>query len=134
VQSRAERRPGFSLLEAVVAMAIVGITAVSALAAVASEMRTAERARTALEADALATFQLTRFNMLTAEELQFLPDSIAQGTFDPPFDSYSWVTTAEAVVDEEYLHRVSLSIVWAGGSRTVRTMLYRIPATGAIAR
>jgi len=47
-RSRLGNRPGISLLEAVVAIAIVGMTSVSALEAVGGEMRTAERARRAI--------------------------------------------------------------------------------------
>ena len=44
---RPRARNGISLFEAVAALAIVGVTAVSALSAVGGEMRTASRARRA---------------------------------------------------------------------------------------
>jgi hypothetical protein len=49
------RRSGISLLEAVVAVAIVGMTSIGALEAVGSDMRTAEKAKRAAEAEALAS-------------------------------------------------------------------------------
>ena len=59
-----------------VAIAIVGITSVSALEAVGGDMRTAEKARRAIEAEALATSRLDFMELLTDRELQALPDTV----------------------------------------------------------
>jgi len=78
IRSSARRRlrAGITLFEAVVAVTIVGMTAVAALEASASEMRTAERARRALEVEALATSRLDFMDLMTDRELQSLPDSV----------------------------------------------------------
>src|SRR6476660_1279319 len=70
-------RLGISLLEAVVSITIVGLTAVSALEAVGSDMRTAEKARRNTEAAALATALLDWMELMTDRELQALPDSVS---------------------------------------------------------
>src|SRR5678815_5393584 len=75
-------RRGITLLEAVAAIAIVGMTAVGALEAVGGGMRTAERAKRAIEVEALATSRLEVMNLLTDQELQSLPDSIEDGKFE----------------------------------------------------
>ena len=118
-------RPGFSLLEAVVALAIVGVTAVAALASVGAELRAAGDARTILEAEALAVHRLSSIEMLTAEQLQRIPDSLARGAFDPPFERYRWTASSEPVLGEEGLTEVQIEIAWEGGSLPLRTLLFR---------
>ena len=122
-------RAGLSLLEAVVALAIVGVTAVGALGAVAAESRAAEDARTVLEAEALAVQQLALIETLTGEDLQRLPDSLARGTFDAPFARYRYTATSTPVLGEEGLTRVNVEIDWDAGSFPIATMLYRRPVT-----
>jgi prepilin-type N-terminal cleavage/methylation domain-containing protein len=118
-------RPGFSLLEVIVALAIVGVTAVGALASVGAELRAAEDARTTLEAEALAVYRMATLEMLTAEQLQRIPDSLARGRFDPPFERYRWTATSDAVLGEEGLTEVELEVEWEGGSFPLRTLLFR---------
>src|SRR5471030_3123136 len=79
VESRMRKsaRKGITLFESVAALTIVGLVAVSALEAVGAEMRTAERARRALEVEALATQRLDGMDLLTDQELQAIPDSVA---------------------------------------------------------
>lgn len=119
-------RSGFSLLEAVVALAIVGVTAVAALASVAAELRAAEDARTTLEAEALAGHRMSTLEMLTAEQLQRIPDSLARGEFDPPFDRYRWTASSDPVMGEEGLTAVTVTIEWEAGSLALRTLLFRL--------
>jgi type II secretory pathway pseudopilin PulG len=124
--SRASRR-GISLLEAVVAIAIVAITSVSALEAVGGDMRTAERARRAIEVEALASSRLEFMDLLTDRELQALPDSVESGKFLPPLDEYSWKATSAAVSDQAGVYAVRVTIDWPTGSYVVRTYEYRQP-------
>ena len=119
-------RSGFSLLEAVVALAIVGVTAVGALASVGAELRAAEDSRTTLEAEALARYEMSAIEMLTAEQLQRLPDSLARGPFDPPFERYRWTAATEPVLGEEGLTEVQVDVVWKQGSFPLRTLLFRL--------
>ena len=124
---RAGNRQGISLLEAVVAIAIVGLTSVSALEAVGGDMRTAERARRAIVVEALAGSRLEFMDLLTDRELQALPDSVESGKFPAPLDEYSWKTTAAAVSDQAGVYAVRLTIDWPTGSYVVRTYQYRQP-------
>lgn len=120
-------RPGISLFEAVAALAIVSITAISALSAVGAEMRTAERARRALEAEALATERLTILNLLVDRELQALPDTIAEGQFEPPLDEYTWTMSSAPNTSLAGLYDVQLTITWSDGSYSVSSAQYRRP-------
>lgn len=120
-------RWGISLLEAVAAIAIVGLTSVSALEASGAEMRTAERARRAIEVGQLATARLDFMNLLYDTDLQSLPDTVAKGTFDEPLDEYSWTATSAPVSEQAGVYDVRVTIHWSGGAYTVKSYLYRRP-------
>jgi type II secretory pathway pseudopilin PulG len=123
------RRPrrGITLLEAVVAIAIVGMTSVAALESVGGEMRTAERARRAIEVEALATSRLEFMDLLTDRELLSLPDSVERGAFAAPLDEYSWKTTSAPLSEQPGVYDVRVTVAWPGGSYLLRTYVYRTP-------
>jgi len=123
----ATTRRGVSLLEAVVAVAIVGMTAVSALEAAGGDMRAAERSRRAIEAEALATSRLDFIDLLNDRELQALPDSVEKGKFDPPLDEYSWKTTSTPLADQAGVYTIHVTVEWPSGSYTLRSYAYRTP-------
>ena len=120
-------RRGISLFEAVAALAIVGMTAISALAAVGGEMRVAERARRALEVEALASQRLDFMALLTDTDLQNLPDTVAKGKFDPPLDQYKWTATSAPVTTQGGVYDVKVRVEWPEGAYTLRTYFYRRP-------
>lgn len=120
-------RRGFSLLEAVAAIAIVGMTSVGALEAVGGDMRTAERSKRAIEAEALATSRLEFLDLLTDRELQSLPDSVTSGKFAPPLDEYTWKTTSVPVADQAGVYDVRVTVAWTNGSYMLRSYQYRVP-------
>ena len=109
VRDNARARRGISLFEAVAAVAIVGVTATAALGAVGAEMRTAQRARRAIEAEALATARLDFVSLMSAQQLTNLPDSVAKGTFDAPLQGYSWLTTAAPLAEQNGVYDVRVS-------------------------
>lgn len=129
MRTRSDRPPrrGITLLEAVVAIAIVGMTSVAALESVGGEMRTAERARRAIEVEQLATSRLEFMDLLTDRELQALPDSVEKGTFTAPLDEYSWTTTSSPVSEQPGVYDVRVTVAWPSGSYVLRTYLYRTP-------
>lgn len=120
-------RRGISLFEAVAALAIVGMTAVSALAAVGAEMRTAERARRALVVEALATQRLDYMSLLSDRELQSLPDSVARGTFEPPLAEYRWTASAAPSSAQAGVYAVHVNVEWKAGSYALHSYIYRRP-------
>jgi type II secretory pathway pseudopilin PulG len=125
MRSRAKR--GITLFESVAALTIVGLVAISALEAVGAEMRTAERARRALEVEALATQRLDALELLNDQELQVVPDSVASGKFDAPLDEYSWTIDAQPVAEQPGVYDVALDIIWENGTYPIRTKMYRRP-------
>jgi hypothetical protein len=120
-------RRGISLFEAVAALAIVGVTAVSALSAVATELRSAERARRLLEVESLATERLVFLWLLADRDFQALPDSVAQGQFEPPLDEYKWTTTVTPNSAYAGLYDVRVTITWGDGEFTTSSAQYRRP-------
>jgi type II secretory pathway pseudopilin PulG len=127
VRILAKARRGITLLEAVAAIAIVGMTSVAALEAAGGEMRTAERARRAIEVEELATSRVEFMDLLTDQELQSLPDSVAKGKFPAPFDQYTWTTSSAPVSDPNGLYDIRITVSWPNGSYPVRTYRYITP-------
>ena len=123
--SAAAKRSGFTILEAAVALVIVGMVAVAMLSAFASQARAAEQVRRGRELVALARHRLAHVELLAAEELDVLPDSLARGRFDPPFERYEWSATARSVPGEAELVDVHVEIRSADGAYDLRTRLYR---------
>ncbi|HKS06007.1 MAG TPA: hypothetical protein VJR92_06805 [Gemmatimonadaceae bacterium] len=124
-------RPGISLFEAVFALAILGVTAIGALAAVGAEMRTAERARRVIEVEALSNERLVFLYLLTDRDLLNLPDSVAAGQFEPPFDDYKWTTTSTPNDAYAGLYDIKVTVTWPEGSQrasfTASAAQYRRP-------
>jgi type II secretory pathway pseudopilin PulG len=127
VRIHAKLRRGITLLEAVAAIAIVGMTSVAALEAAGGEMRTAERARRAIEVAELATSRLEFMDLLTDTELQSLPDSVAKGKFPVPFDQYTWTTTSSPISDPNGLYDIHITVNWSSGSYLLRTYRFIAP-------
>jgi type II secretory pathway pseudopilin PulG len=120
-------KPGITLFESIAALTIVGLVAIAAMETVGAEMRTAERARRALEVEALATQRLDAMDLLNDQELQTIPDSVASGQFDAPLDEYSWTIESTPVAEQPGIYDVALTITWENGSYPVRTKMYRRP-------
>src|SRR5512140_1412351 len=131
-------RRGVSLLEAVAALAIVGVTAISALAAVGAEMKTAERARRAIIVEALAVERQAFLGLMTDADLLNLPDSVAKGQFDPPMDEYKWTTVATPNSAYAGLYDVKVTITWPEGvtvgTYSTTASQYRRPITTTTTR
>jgi len=125
---RAGNRPGFTLLEALVAVVIIGLVSVSALASVSSQLRTADRARRMIEAEALAEDRLSVVLLLTGEQLQSLPDSVAHGRFTAPFGVYTWRVRSIPMPSENYVDEIHIVVEWPDGAYTMSTCLYRPPS------
>jgi prepilin-type N-terminal cleavage/methylation domain-containing protein len=122
---------GFSLIEALIALTIVGLTAVAGLSAFAAQLRAAERTRTALEAQSLAEEQLARLRILPARAYRSLPDSLRHGRFAPPFDRYQWRHAVRSRPEMPDLFAASVEIVWPEGRYALETRLYRpLPRLG----
>ncbi len=132
MSSRARNRGGFTILEAVVALAIVGLAGVSALEALGGELRAADRTAEAYAASALAQDRLAAVGLLAPRDFARLPDSLRRGTFAPPFAAYQWTATAEPVLGERELYEVTVSIASDRSNYAVTTRIYRPVLVGVL--
>ena len=128
-----EVRGGFTLLEAVVAMAIIGVVSVGALGAFGADLRAAERAERLLPAAALAHERLVALEQISIGPLDVLPDSVARGEFDPPFDDYSWKSTAQSLRGLGHLVELKVEVRWPTGTFALVERKYD-PSIGVSAR
>lgn len=114
-------RSGFTLLEAVVALAIVSVTALSAVETLRAEAGTAMRAKRTVEASVLAERQLCLVDLLAQSEGP-LPDSLSSGRFDAPLDAYSWTARIAMVAREPVAEsELTVRVEWGQGSYEIST-------------
>jgi len=125
IDSRPSRTEGFLLLEAVVALAIIGIVAVGVLASTAAQVRTADKASVLAVARSLAEDRATAFRFLGYEELRDPPDSLLGGAFPPPFDEFSWSASVQETEGEYDLFTLDLVMTGRGEVYPIQTLLHR---------
>jgi len=128
---RRRDRRGFTILEAVIALAIVGLAGVAALEALGGELRAADRAGSVSTAAALAQDRLAALTVLPALDLSPLADSLARGAFSEPFADYRWSATVRPALGEADLYDVAVAVAGRGTDYTVATRLYRPRPLGA---
>lgn len=114
--SGAESRRGFTLLEAVAAMMIIGVVSVGALSAFAADLRAADRAQRMLPAAALAQDRLTAVETRGPALIEALPDSLARGRFGEPFNDYFWTASVHRLRMLPGLIEVNVNVSWDAGS------------------
>jgi hypothetical protein len=118
------------LLEAAVALLIIGLVAGATLELYAAEMRAATREAHLVTASVLAHDRLGVVRLLEPEQLNRLPDSLARGRFDAPFAGYRWYASTTRSHDAD-LYDVRVEIEWSGNTFTVASQIYAPPAGGA---
>lgn len=121
----ARARPGFTVIEAAIAVAIVGIASVGVLGAFGAELRTADRARRALESRALADYRLTMLELTPTDLLDHLPDSLAAGEFERPFQQYRWKASVAPSREIDFVYDLSVRVAWDAGDFVVQSRVYR---------
>jgi type II secretory pathway pseudopilin PulG len=107
------------LLEALIAVIIVGLIGSATLAMLGGQFRTAGRAADLNIATDLARERLETLRLLSADRLVPLADSLRRGRFEAPLDAYSWTATTKATRDEIDLYDLSVVV----SSQTARVAL-----------
>ena len=120
-----QRRNGFVLLEAVVALAILGMASIVLLQVRAQQIRVAVQARELLTAQALAEDRISAIRMLDYELLAEPPDSLMAGSFPPPFEAFSWNASVALMEDEYDLFGVEVEVLGPAERFPLRTLMHR---------
>lgn len=118
----AARRTGFTLLEVMVALAIVGLVLVGALGAAGADLRASAKAASTIEAVALADALLERLEVRSAADLRALRRG-RRGRFEPPLDRYRWRITSGAVPGRPSLEQVTVTVRWSDGAVRATTRI-----------
>jgi len=118
-------RGGFVLLEAVVALAILGVASIVLLQVRAQQIRVATQARELLTAQALAEDRIAALRMLDYLLLSEPPDSLMGGTFPPPFEEFDWAAEVEIMEDEYDLFGVQVEVTGPAERFPLRTLIHR---------
>jgi type II secretory pathway pseudopilin PulG len=116
-----------TLLEATIAMVVIGLMAVAALGEFAAELRTGTRSVDARVLHALAEDRLSALRVAPAVVLTRLPDSLSQGWFPPPFGEHRWTATVKPDRILEGLYEVTVAIRAPNAQFAVSTRLFRVP-------
>jgi len=119
------RRNGFVLLEAVVALAILGMASIVLLQVRAQQIRVATQARELLTAQALAEDRISSIRLLDYELLADPPDSLMEGVFPPPFEDFSWNAQVSLMEDEYDLFGVEVEVLGPAERFPLRTLMHR---------
>lgn len=112
------------MLEAIVALAIVGLVCVGVLGSYGGAMRADVAAADRLSLATLAAERIAAVD-LEPESLQRLPDSVARGTFAPPYATATWETETRRVDQTDGLYDVVVRVREGTDVYTLRTRRYR---------
>ena len=117
-------RSGFTMLEAVVALAIVGLVCVGVLGAYGSAIRADVTAADRLPLALLAVERIAAVD-LSGGSLDRLPDSLAHGTFAAPYATATWDTESHRVDQADGLYEVTVRVRDGNDLFTLSTRRYR---------
>jgi hypothetical protein len=116
---------GFVLLEAVVALAILGVASIVLLQVRAQQISVAIQARELLTAQALAEDRISTIRMLDYYLLSEPPDSLLEGVFPEPFQDFGWTAQIALIEDEYDLFGVEVEVLGPAERFPLRTLVHR---------
>jgi type II secretory pathway pseudopilin PulG len=122
---RARRpRSGFTVLEALIALVIIGLAVVTTVEALGGGLRAEGEVSAHLEAVTLAEARLSELAALPRDSMA---DYVAgrDGVFAPPFERYRWRAAIEPLTGTRSLLRASVTVLWPGRSYALETVLFR---------
>jgi Tfp pilus assembly protein PilV len=83
-------RPGFGLVEGLMALAIIAAVAIAVLSLSAAHLSIVAKEVAYLDAGVLAQAKLAETRLLPASRIAELRGAEAEGTFAPPYDHFAW--------------------------------------------
>jgi prepilin-type N-terminal cleavage/methylation domain-containing protein len=117
-------RPGFTLLEALVALMILGGAVTAALGAFGAGLRAAASVHAHASAVRLAETRLSELALLPTDSLTYYADG-REGRFAAPLDGFGWRARVSRVTGTEGLLRAAVIVSWSGGEYRLTTEYFR---------
>jgi type II secretory pathway pseudopilin PulG len=123
-QAAARGRSGFTVLEALIALVIIGLAVVTTVEALGGGLRAEAQVSRHLEAVTLAEARMNALGVLP-------PDSLAvyaagrDGVFAPPFDGYRWRAAIQPITGTRSLFRATVTVAWANRTYALETVFFR---------
>lgn len=123
-------RPGFTLLESLVALVVVGLALLTTVAAVSRARRTQHDAVEALRLAALADARMSELALLPADSVASYRTA-REGGFAPPVGRHRWRALLRDEPGTPGLVRAAVLVAGPGGEYTLETLLH-YPEGGAV--
>lgn len=120
-------RCGFTLLEAMVALAMAGVILVAALGVAAADLRASRRAADVQQAASLADDLLSRAALAPREQVALWTRGVG-GHFDAPVERFAWRMRATPVPGEDELVTIRVEVTWPDGRFLADTRI--VPPAG----
>lgn len=123
-RAAARGEEGFTLLEALVALLILGAALVPLARSLTAGLTAEDRLRGHLQAVSLAEARLNQLSLLPV-------DSVAaylqrrEGAFAPPFQGYRWRALLRPMPESPALVQTAVQVGWAEGQYTLETIFHR---------
>lgn len=117
-------RDGFTLVEALVALLIVGAALVPLLGALTAGLRAQGRVAAALEGVALAEARMAELALLPVDSLAAY-HAPRTGAFPPPLAGHRWSAVVRGDTASPALVRGAVLVEWPGGSYSLETVFHR---------
>lgn len=122
---------GFTLLEVLVALAILGTTLVAALEVTGVTLRTQAAASRHIEAVALAEAKMNELVLLSSDSLEWYTVARSGTTALPP-RQYEWSALVRQDAETPRLWHAAVAIDWPDGRFDLETVFYRRERTRSL--
>ena len=123
---RLRQRSGFTVLESLIALVIVGFAVVATVEALGGGLRAERQVSHHLEAVALADSRMNELGILERDSIASYAGG-RNGVFARPFQLYQWRATIQPVPGARSLFRADVAVSWQGGSYALQSVFYRPP-------
>lgn len=117
-------RHGFTLLESLVALVLVGTVVAGTLSVIGATLRGASLVTTHARAVALADARMSALTLVPSDSIGYYARP-REGTFAPPFETYSWRARLVPDRSSPALLRATVAVRWGDGEYTLATELFR---------
>lgn len=115
---------GFTLLEAMIALVLLGLALVPLMRSVGSGVREQGRLRAHVDAVSLAEARMLELSVLSADSVRAYLQP-REDAFPAPFEGYRWRAVLRAEERSPALVRAAVLVRWTGGEYSLETVFHR---------